>query len=99
MRASTGKANADMLDLLVHNATLPDGRKGMGLGITAGKIVTVDGGLTPATAPAHETLDAGGLLVSPPFVDAPSMDATLSYGLPRVDLPAAARRHRPVEEN
>ena len=41
-----------MLDLLVHNATLPDGRKGMGLSITAGKIVTVDAGLTPATAPA-----------------------------------------------
>ena len=32
-----------MLDLLVHNATLPDGRKGMGLAITAGKIVRADG--------------------------------------------------------
>ena len=75
-----------MLDLLVHNATLPDGRQGMGLGITAGKIVAVDAGLTPATTPAHETLDAGGLLVSPPFVDAHfHMDATLSYGLPRVN--------------
>jgi len=75
-----------MLDLLVHNATLPDGRQGMGLGITAGKIVAVDAGLTPATAPARETLDAGGLLVSPPFVDAHfHMDATLSYGLPRVN--------------
>jgi cytosine deaminase len=75
-----------MLDLLVHNATLPDGRQGMGLGITAGKIVTVEAGLTPASAPAHEALDAGGLLVSPPFVDAHfHMDATLSYGLPRVN--------------
>ena len=75
-----------MLDLLVHNATLPDGRQGMGLGITAGKIVAVDAGLTPATTPAHETLDASGLLVSPPFVDAHfHMDATLSYGLPRVN--------------
>ena len=75
-----------MLDLLVHNATLPDGRQGMGLGITAGKIVSVDAGLTPATTPAHETLDAGGLLISPPFVDAHfHMDATLSYGLPRVN--------------
>jgi len=75
-----------MLDLLVHNATLPDGRQGMGLGITAGKIVAVDARLTPATAPARETLDAGGLLVSPPFVDAHfHMDATLSYGLPRVN--------------
>ncbi len=75
-----------MLDLLVHNATLPDGRQGMGLGIAAGKIVAIDAGLTPATTPAHETLDAGGLLVSPPFVDAHfHMDATLSYGLPRVN--------------
>ena len=75
-----------MLDLLVHNATLPNGRKGMALAITGGKIVAVDADLTPATAPAHETLDAGGLLVSPPFVDAHfHMDATLSYGLPRVN--------------
>ena len=30
-----------MLDLLVHNATLPDARKGMALAITGGKIVAV----------------------------------------------------------
>ena len=53
-----------MLDLLVHNATLPDGRQGMGLGITAGKIVAVDAGLTPATTPALETLDADSLSCS-----------------------------------
>jgi cytosine deaminase len=36
--------------------------------------------------PAAEVLDAQGLLVSPPFVDAHfHMDATLSYGLPRVN--------------
>ena len=35
---------------------------------------------------ARETLDAAGQLVSPPFVDAHfHMDATLSYGLPRVN--------------
>ena len=39
-----------------------------------------------STAPAHETVDAGGLLVAPPFVDPHfHMDATLSYGLPRVN--------------
>ncbi|MFN9209964.1 MAG: amidohydrolase family protein, partial [Betaproteobacteria bacterium] len=37
-------------------------------------------------APAARTLDAAGQLVTPPFVDAHfHMDATLSYGLPRVN--------------
>ena len=72
-----------MFDLLVTNATLPDGRTGMSLAVQDGKFVAVDAGLM---APAHETLDAQGLLVSPPFVDAHfHMDATLSYGLPRVN--------------
>ncbi|MDB5869894.1 MAG: N-isopropylammelide isopropylaminohydrolase, partial [Polaromonas sp.] len=36
--------------------------------------------------PAHEVIDAQGFLLSPPFVDAHfHMDATLSYGLPRVN--------------
>jgi len=72
-----------MLDLLVTNATLPDGRSGMSLAVQAGRFVEVAPGLA---APARETLDAAGLLVSPPFVDAHfHMDATLSYGLPRVN--------------
>jgi cytosine/creatinine deaminase len=72
-----------MFDLLVTNATLPDGRSGMSLAVQDGKFVAVDAGLL---APAEETLDAQGLLVSPPFVDAHfHMDATLSYGLPRVN--------------
>jgi cytosine deaminase len=72
-----------MLDLLVTNATLPDGRRDMSVGVQAGRIVEVQAGLQ---APAHETLDAEGLLLSPPFVDAHfHMDATLSYGLPRVN--------------
>ncbi|MBK6387372.1 MAG: amidohydrolase family protein [Rhodoferax sp.] len=72
-----------MFDLLVTNAALPDGRTGMSLAVQDGKFVAVDAGLL---APAHETLDAQGLLVSPPFVDAHfHMDATLSYGLPRVN--------------
>ena len=75
-----------MFDLLVHNATLADGRTGMGVAINAGKIALVAPALTQANTPAHETLDAAGLLVSPPFVDAHfHMDATLSYGLPRVN--------------
>ena len=72
-----------MLDLLIRNATLPDGRTGMSVAVQNGTITEVSAGLQ---APAHETLDAGGLLLSPPFVDAHfHMDATLSYGLPRVN--------------
>ena len=75
-----------MLDLLIHNATLPDGRTAMGVAVRDGKITAVEAGLTPGTTPAHEVLDAAGLLLSPPFVDAHfHMDATLSYGLPRVN--------------
>ncbi|MEI8326069.1 MAG: amidohydrolase family protein [Betaproteobacteria bacterium] len=72
-----------MLDLLVKNANLPDGRSGMSIAVCDGKIVEVQAGLD---LPTRETLDAQGLLVSPPFVDAHfHMDATLSYGLPRVN--------------
>jgi cytosine/creatinine deaminase len=72
-----------MLDLLVTNATLPDGRTDMSIAVQDGKMIEVTQGLR---APTNETLDAQGLLVSPPFVDAHfHMDATLSYGLPRVN--------------
>ena len=72
-----------MLDLLIHNATLPDGRRPMAIAVQDGRIVE----LAPVIdAPARETIDAQGLLVSPPFVDAHfHMDATLSYGMPRVN--------------
>jgi cytosine deaminase len=72
-----------MLDLLITNATLPDGRQNMAVAVQAGKIVELAEGLS---APAHETVDAGGYLLSPPFCDPHfHMDATLSYGLPRVN--------------
>ena len=72
-----------MLNLLVTNATLPDGRTGMSIAVEEGRIAEVTKGLV---APAHETLDAQGLLVAPHFVDPHfHMDATLSYGLPRVN--------------
>jgi len=72
-----------MLDLLVKNATLPDGRSGMSVAVSGGKILEVSAGLD---APAKDVVDAQGLLLSPPFVDAHfHMDATLSYGLPRVN--------------
>ena len=72
-----------MLDLLILNAALPDGRTGMSMAAQGEVIVAVQPGLA---APAHGTLDAGGYLLSPPFVDPHfHMDATLSYGLPRVN--------------
>ncbi|MDO8774053.1 MAG: amidohydrolase family protein [Burkholderiaceae bacterium] len=75
-----------MLDLLIHNASLPDGRTGMGIAVQDGLITEVTAGLGPAQAPAHDVLDAEGQLLTPPFVDAHfHMDATLSYGLPRVN--------------
>ncbi len=72
-----------MLDLLITNASLPDGRAGMSVAVQGGKIVEVAPGLQ---APAHETVDAQGYLLTPPFCDPHfHMDATLSYGLPRVN--------------
>lgn len=72
-----------MLDLLITNAALADGRTGMSVAVQGGKITEVTAGLE---APATETVDATGYLVSPPFCDPHfHMDATLSYGLPRVN--------------
>ena len=72
-----------MLDLLITNATLADGRTGISVAVQDGKITEVTAGLR---APAHETIDAGGYLLTPPFCDPHfHMDATLSYGLPRVN--------------
>lgn len=72
-----------MLDLLIKNAALPDGRSHMSIAVKGGRITAVEPGLD---APAADVLDAGGYLLSPPFVDPHfHMDATLSYGLPRVN--------------
>ena len=72
-----------MADLLIRNATLPDGRTGVDVLVAGGRIVDV---APRIDATAGETIDAQGYLLSPPFVDAHfHMDATLSYGLPRVN--------------
>jgi cytosine deaminase len=72
-----------MLDLIVRNCALADGRKEIDVGIAAGRIVALQGGLP---AGAVEEIDADGQLLSAPFVDAHfHMDSTLSYGLPRVN--------------
>ncbi len=71
-------------DLLVRNATLPDGRAGIDVLVLGGRIADVGMALQPLDGvPVH---DAQGWLLAPPFVDAHfHMDATLSYGLPRVN--------------
>ena len=72
-----------MFDFLIQNATLADGRENIDIGITDGQIAAVGPALT---GQAGQTWDAQGQLVSTPFVDAHfHMDATLSYGLPRVN--------------
>ena len=72
-----------MLDLIITNATLPDGRSGMALGVADGRIVHLASHLE---SPAHSVIDAAGMLLCPPFVDAHfHMDACVSYGLPRVN--------------
>ena len=70
-------------DLLVRNATLPDGRAGLDIAVAGGRIVAVERGIAGEAA---RSIDAGGHLVSPPFVDVHfHMDATLSLGLPRLN--------------
>ncbi|KUE90142.1 cytosine deaminase [Cupriavidus necator] len=72
-----------MLDLILRHCNLPDGRTDIDIGIAAGRIAAVEPALA---AHAADEIDAAGHLVTPPFVDAHfHMDATLSYGLPRVN--------------
>ena len=70
--------------LLIRNASLADGRTGQDVWVEAGRIRAIAPGLTaPDGVPC---VDAEGWLLSPPFVDPHfHMDATLSYGLPRVN--------------
>ena len=72
-----------MLDYLIQNASLPDGRTHMSIGIKDSKIVELS---QTQNLPAHQTYDAAGNLVSPPFVDSHfHMDSTLSLGQPRLN--------------
>jgi cytosine/creatinine deaminase len=71
------------MDLVIRNATLPDGRQGIDIAVADGRIAALE---TALPARGAQEIDAGGDLVTPPFVDAHfHMDATLSYGLPRVN--------------
>jgi cytosine/creatinine deaminase len=73
-------------DLIVRHAVLPSGRTGTSIAVDNGRIVAVDDDAVLADARGATEIDAGGNMVTPPFVDAHfHLDATLSYGLPRVN--------------
>ncbi len=75
----TGRMN---IDILVKGGLLADGTQA-DIAISDGLITAVEPGIT---AEAGEVIDAGGKLVSQPFIDCHfHMDATLSYGRPRVN--------------
>ncbi len=72
-----------MFDLIVRGGTLPDGRVA-DIGIRDGRILAVE--RLPEGTQAGRIIDAAGDLVAPPFADAHfHMDATLSYGQPRIN--------------
>lgn len=72
-----------MLDLLIRNANLPDGRRGFDIAVANGSIVEVGPNLDVR---ARRQIDATDRLATPPFVDSHfHLDSTLSYGQPRVN--------------
>jgi len=72
-----------MLDLIIRNANLPDGQKGLDIAIQNGSIAEVGPKLD---IQATREIDATDRLATPPFVDSHfHMDTTLSYGQPRVN--------------
>lgn len=72
-----------MLDLVIRNANLADGRTGIDIAVKDGRIAEVGPAIQ---AKAAREIDAAGCLVTAPFVDAHfHMDSTLSHGLPRVN--------------
>ena len=71
-------------DLILRGATLPDGRTGVDIAARGGRIVAIERAIE---AEAAVVIDAEGRLVAPPFVDCHfHMDATLSLGLPRLNV-------------
>jgi len=73
-----------MFDLIIRDANLPDGRTGMDIGISGRKIAAIEKSIA---GQAGEEISATGRLATPPFVDPHfHMDATLSLGLPRMNV-------------
>ena len=73
-----------MFELIIRKANLPDGRTGIDIAVENGTIASVEHQIQ---ASAGTEIDATGRLVTPPFVDPHfHMDATLSLGLPRMNI-------------
>ncbi len=71
-------------DLIVRNVTLLDGRRGQDVAIVDGRIAAIAAGIE---GEARESIDGRGYLLAPPFVDCHfHLDATLSLGLPRLNI-------------
>jgi cytosine deaminase len=71
--------------LLLRNVSFTDGRTGLDVLAQGGRIAAIEPSL-PVPEGA-QVIEGQGHLLSPPFVDAHfHMDATLSYGLPRVNV-------------
>jgi cytosine deaminase len=69
-------------DLIVKGGTLPDGVVA-DIGIRGEQIAAIASSIE---AEAGQVIDATGCLIAPPFVDPHfHMDATLSYGIPRIN--------------
>jgi len=69
-------------DMIVKGGTLPDGTRA-DVAIRGDRIAAVEPKIEAETG---QVVDASGCLVSPPFVDPHfHMDATLSYGIPRIN--------------
>jgi cytosine/creatinine deaminase len=71
------------MDLIIRRAALAHAHGLVDIGMEGGRISAIEPNLQ---ASAREEIDADGSLVTAPFIDAHfHMDATLSYGLPRVN--------------
>ncbi len=72
-----------MFDLTIKNARLPADDTPIDIAVQDGKIVEIGPSID---GDAASEIDAGGHLITPPFVDAHfHMDATLTYGQPRIN--------------
>lgn len=71
------------IDLIVRGVNLPDGKSDRDIAIKNGRIIEVSPDIK---ADSRQEIVAKGCLAAPPFVDSHfHMDATLSYGQPRVN--------------
>ena len=71
-------------DLIIKNATLPDGRQNIDILCGDGHIIDIG---TNIEVDAKQLINAQGYMVSPPFIDPHfHMDATLSLGTPRLNM-------------